>query len=144
MTGRDFLPLAIQLAAGNTEAEWRTAVSRAYYAAFHVARELFEDLGFRVPPMDRAHKHLVFRLSNCGEPQIQQVGFDLDSLRRLRNQADYDFQLVISQGVATARVQVAGRIIQTLDAIQDPVRTQITDAMKIYERDVLRDVTWHP
>ena len=24
------------------------------------------------------------------------------------------------------------------------VRTQITDTMKVYERDVLKDVTWHP
>jgi hypothetical protein len=26
----------------------------------------------------------------------------------------------------------------------EPIRTQITDAMKIYERDVLKTVTWHP
>jgi hypothetical protein len=29
-------------------------------------------------------------------------------------------------------------------AAVEPIRTQITDAMKIYERDVLKDVTWHP
>jgi uncharacterized protein (UPF0332 family) len=40
MTGRDFLALAMQLAGGGSEAEWRSATSRAYYAAFHVAREL--------------------------------------------------------------------------------------------------------
>jgi hypothetical protein len=26
----------------------------------------------------------------------------------------------------------------------EPTRSQIRDAMKIYERDVLHDVTWHP
>jgi hypothetical protein len=26
----------------------------------------------------------------------------------------------------------------------DPTRTLITDTMKVYERDVLHDVTWHP
>jgi hypothetical protein len=46
MNWRDFLPLATRLAAGTTEADWRTAVSRAYYAAFHVARRLFTDLKF--------------------------------------------------------------------------------------------------
>ena len=45
MAGPDFLPLAGRLVAGTTEPEWRTAVSRAYYAAFHVARRLLEDLG---------------------------------------------------------------------------------------------------
>jgi hypothetical protein len=38
---------------------------------------------------------------------------------------------------------MARRIIRILDAArQEPLRTQITDAMKIYERDVLRNVTW--
>ncbi|MGO9470234.1 MAG: hypothetical protein ACLQVF_39555 [Isosphaeraceae bacterium] len=36
MTGLDFLAVARQLAAVGTEAEWRSAISRAYYAAFHV------------------------------------------------------------------------------------------------------------
>jgi uncharacterized protein (UPF0332 family) len=38
MTGADFLPLAHRLAASSSEPEWRTAISRAYYAAFHAAR----------------------------------------------------------------------------------------------------------
>jgi hypothetical protein len=33
--------------------------------------------------------------------------------------------------------------LQLLDsAKQEPTRTQITDAMRIYERDVLGNVTW--
>ncbi|HVS37819.1 MAG TPA: hypothetical protein VMS17_19835 [Gemmataceae bacterium] len=50
MNERDFLRLAAVLAGGATEAEWRTAVGRAYYAAFHVARRLLEDLRFRAFP----------------------------------------------------------------------------------------------
>ena len=49
MNWRDFVPLAARLAAGAAEADWRTAVSRAYYAAIHVARRLLSDLGFTVP-----------------------------------------------------------------------------------------------
>ena len=41
MNWRDFLPLATRLAAGTTEADWRTAVSRAHYAAFHAGRAEF-------------------------------------------------------------------------------------------------------
>jgi hypothetical protein len=44
MNGRDFLLLATRLTLGNTEADGRTAVRRAYYAAFHVARRLLADL----------------------------------------------------------------------------------------------------
>ncbi len=56
MNWRDFLLVANRLTAGATEADWRTAVSRAYYAAFHVARRLLADLKFNVPRADRAHQ----------------------------------------------------------------------------------------
>jgi uncharacterized protein (UPF0332 family) len=145
MTGRDFLPLAAQLAAGTTEAEWRTAVSRSYYACFHVGRRLLSDLGFVVPRADRAHQYLVFRLSNSGEATVEQRGRDLETLRRLRNRADYDETPAFSQPQASAGVQLGERIIQALDAARlEPVRTQITDTMKTYDRDVLHDVTWTP
>jgi uncharacterized protein (UPF0332 family) len=133
------------LAAGATEADWRTAVSRAYYAAFHVARRLLADLSFTVPRADRAHQYLVYRLSNCGEAAGEQAGRDLETLRRLRNRADYDEVPALTQPQATAAVQLAEGIIGALDAArQEPARTHIRDAMIVYERDVLQDVTWQP
>jgi uncharacterized protein (UPF0332 family) len=144
MTGRDFLTLANQLAAGRTEAEWRSAVSRAYYAAFHVTRQLMEDLGFAVPRGERAHAYLWMRLYNCGDSRIQQAGADLNALRGLRNQGDYDLRRPLLQKIARPQVRLAQRIIQILDSMTQPsVRTLITDAMKTYERDVLHEVTWH-
>jgi uncharacterized protein (UPF0332 family) len=144
MTGHDFLPLASRLAAGSTEADWRTAVSRAYYAAFHVARQLLQDLRFRVPQADQAHRHLWLRLSNCGDPQVEQAGADLNVLRRNRNRADYELNLFFRQAEAYGHLRAAEQIIQVLDGLSPSVRTQITDAMKLYERVVLRDVTWQP
>ena len=145
MNWRDFLLLASRLAAGTTEADWRTAVSRAYYAAFHIARRLFADSGFTVPRADRAHQYLVFRLSNSGESIVEQAGRDLDTLRRLRNRADYDGTPALTQPQASAAVRIAEGIIQALDAArQEPVRTRIRDGMIAYERDVLHDVTWQP
>jgi uncharacterized protein (UPF0332 family) len=145
MNERDFLSLAHILAVRSEEAAWRSAISRGYYAAFHVARLLLEDLGFTVPRADRAHGYLWLRLANCGEASVQNAGSDLNLLRRHRNQADYDLTVGFTQGFTQGRVQAAEQIIQALDAAAlEPTRTQITDAMKIYERDVLHDVTWRP
>ena len=145
MNWSDFLLLATRLAAGTTEAEWRTAVSRAYYAAFHVARRLFGELNFTVPRADRAHQYLAFRLSNSGEPAVEQSGRDLETLRRLRNRADYDGTPAITQSQAAAAIQLAEGIVRMLDdARQEPARTRIRDGMIAYERDVLHDVTWRP
>jgi len=145
MDARNFLTTADQLAQGATEADWRSAVSRAYYAVFHVARRLFTTCGFTVPRADRAHSYLWLRLCNSGDAVVQRAGADLNALRRLRNHADYDVDRPLPQATALAQAQNARRVLQALDAAaQVPLKTQITDAMKIYERDVLKDVTWHP
>jgi uncharacterized protein (UPF0332 family) len=145
MDFRDFLPVAAALANGTAEAEWRSATSRGYYAAFHVARRLLLALGFRVPRADRAHGYLWLRLSNAGVPQVQTAGRLLNDLRRERNRADYDDHYTLIQGKAAQNVRFAEDAIRLFDsATVEPVRTQITDAMKVYERDVLHDVTWHP
>src|SRR5436305_11388317 len=106
MNWREFLALGNRLATGTTEADWRTAVSRAYYAAFHVARQLLADLNFTVPRADRAHQYLVFRLSNCGASAVEPAGRDLETLRRLRNRADYDGAPAVTQPQAAAAVRL--------------------------------------
>ena len=143
MNPRDFLTLATALAAGTTEAAWRSAVSRAYYAAFHAARQLLRDLGFRVPRGDQAHAYLWMRLSNCGGASLQRAGQLLNSLRTERNRADYDIDVPYPQAAAQPELGVAGQVIQTLDTGRvEPTRTQITNAMRTYEQTVLRVVTW--
>jgi uncharacterized protein (UPF0332 family) len=145
MNARDFLTLAQGLARQSAEAEWRTAVSRAYYAAFHVARDLLEGLGFTVPHADAAHGYLWLRLANSGNPQTVQAGNDLNAPRRDRNVADYELRRTILQGVALSRIGLASDVIRILDAATaEPTRTRITDEMKRYERNVLRNVTWRP
>jgi uncharacterized protein (UPF0332 family) len=144
MNVRDFLTVAKGLLLGTTEASWRSAVSRAYYSAFHVARQLLEQVGFAVPRADRAHSHLWLRLSNCGDPTIQLAGRELNNLRGLRNRADYEVDRPMSKDEAAGQVGVAEKIIEYLETAKaEPMRSQIINAMKAYERDVLQDVTWH-
>jgi uncharacterized protein (UPF0332 family) len=143
MDGKDFLEVAEALSTGYREAEWRSAVSRAYYAAFHVARRLLRQCGFLVPQGDQAHAFLWRRLSNCGHPDVVNAGQLLNSLRGRRNWADYDLETVFDQPLAFYDYHVAASIIDTLEAAEEEsVRTRITEAMKTYERDVLREVTW--
>src|SRR5437762_497526 len=82
--------VAHTLANGTTEADWRSGISRAYYAAFHVARRLLESLRFRVPRADRAHSYLWLRLSNAGDAAVVAAGRRLGDLRSDRNRSDYD------------------------------------------------------
>src|SRR5713101_728199 len=105
MNVRDFLTLAKALANETTEADWRSAVSRAYYGAFHVARQLLEDLGFTVPQADRAHAYLWLRLSNCGHAQLKEAGRAVNDLRRERNWSNYDLKRPLAQQLAAGEVR---------------------------------------
>ena len=71
MNPRKFLDQARRRIMGTVEEDWRTTVSRAYYAAFHVAGDLLTGLGFTVPNGEQAHAYLWLRLSNCGHQRTE-------------------------------------------------------------------------
>ena len=103
-----------------------------------------QSLRFVVPYGEQAHRHLWVRLSNCGDTQVMHAGADLNDLRRLRNQCDYDIHLTVLRARAQAQITRSEQIINLLDNLSPTTRILIRDAMKIYERDVLQDVTWTP
>jgi uncharacterized protein (UPF0332 family) len=66
MTGDDFISLATQLLAGKSEAHFRTAVGRAYYGAFHLARDFVRACGILVSSGPEAHRSVRWCLANSG------------------------------------------------------------------------------
>lgn len=141
-----FLELADELSTGTRQADWRTAISRAYYAAFHKARSLLWQGGFRVPDAEQAHAYLWLRLSNSGRPDVSNAGTLLNKLRSMRNWADYDFRQPLDGAAAIHHVGVAMDIVQLFHQLanEPAIFSRVIDAIKIYERDVLRQITWHP
>jgi uncharacterized protein (UPF0332 family) len=138
-----FLVLAERLLLGMAEEDWRSAVSRGYYAAFHGAREFMVGLGFQVPAAEQAHSYLWLRLSNTGHVPLDEAGRELSTLRTHRNTADYELADNLPQVDARHDVQAAREIMETLDdCLAEPIRTQVRDAMRDYERNILRNVTW--
>ena len=113
MNPRKFLVQARRLAPLKEEEDWRTAVSRAYYAAFHVACELLTGLRISVPNGEQAHGYVWLRLQNCGDAGTQTAGAQLKDLRGRRNKADYQLKLAANSASAQAAIQDADAIIQT-------------------------------
>lgn len=145
MDPRDFLTLAESLASEDDEAAWRSALSRAYYGAYHVARRLLSSCGFSAPRGDRAHAYLWLRLSNAANSEVVATGRNLQALRGYRNFADYDLDRPFPRTLAKNQVRIAQHAVLVLEsAAAEPVKSQITDAIKTYERDILQEVTWKP
>ena len=144
MNPRDFLLVADDLLEGMREADWRTAVSRAYYAAFLVAVELFREAGFAVPQDQGGHKYVYRRLNNSGREEVVTAADHLRTLRTSRNLADYEVRGRLQLREAVRQVALARTVIRLLDELaeSEAVLAPVVEAMRVYERDVLGQVTF--
>jgi len=90
MNAVDFITLAGRWAItpGAGAAQYRSAVSRAYYGAFHVAAQFLGSLSHDCPEYD-GHDFVIKCLSNCGVSEAATVGGILRNLRMSRRDADY-------------------------------------------------------
>ena len=141
MGGTDFLHLAVRLSGGATEAEWRSAVSRAYYGAFHLAGDFVESCGVTLPKTSEAHDKLQWCLAHSGNPQLPPLAERLNSLRAARNVAAYD--LTSSEfgkrGSVLVAIQRAQQIVDGLVRVRsqsDFVETR--SAIREYASSTLR------
>jgi hypothetical protein len=126
MNWEAYLVLARGLAGHRHEASERSAVSRAYYGAFNLSRRWLEA---NVTPIDRRYAHeqvwetfKVAGLATADNGDRWQLVGDLgNSLRRLRNQADYDDKVNFPDGAegAVATAERINRLLGELE-IADP------------------------
>lgn len=126
MQGRAFLAVARELAAGITEAHWRTSVIQAYYALMLESRDALRCWGRPLPPHQNVHSYVRLQLLYAGDPDLKSIGMELDDLIRQRNTGSYDlsFQSIFaSAATAQGIVQDVDALLALLDAIEaDPVR----------------------
>jgi hypothetical protein len=122
MDGRAFLGVARELAAGSSEAHWRSSVGRAYYALLHEVLGTLRRWGFALPPRDKVHAFARLKLVYATDPDLKRIGLTLETLGRLRNSADYQHSLpgpFVSAGVAVqalADAEAAAVLLDALDA----------------------------
>jgi len=144
MNGRDFLDVAYDLIGGTREADWRSGLSRAYYAGFHCAHDFFTAAGFAVPISDQVHVYLWRRLSNSGHMDLRQAGRLMEDYRRRRNWADYEMARALDQSTAHDVIRNVDDIIRLLDSVPTlpEVHQEVVKQVRAYEKDVLREDTW--
>jgi uncharacterized protein (UPF0332 family) len=84
--------------ANKEEAFLRSAISRAYYAAFVSARNLLRDKdGLEIPKAD-VHNFVITKFLTSRNPMRQKIGSNLFDLRKIRNLADYRDDVTTQQG----------------------------------------------
>lgn len=111
---RKYLELAKQLsglqsAGYSQEASDRTAISRAYYAAFCWARNYAEQhFGFRRTGRGEDHRLLRDYLKK----RIPEIASNLNKLRGWRNASDYEDEIPGLRNKVRASIRLADKVIQ--------------------------------
>jgi uncharacterized protein (UPF0332 family) len=114
---QDFLRVAEDLAARGDEAALRSAISRAYYAAFCSARNYLRDVqGRTIPKTGAAHRIVWDEFEAGSDNSRRQVATLGVRLRRSRNRADYDDELARVADIANDAIHNANNV---LDLLQD-------------------------
>ena len=116
----DYLLLAQTLfsgARGNSleEAKLRSAISRAYYAAFCLARNhLIHKEGVIVRPSSGVHMKVIDRFKYSRDRRKRRIGTNLNRLRIDRNKSDYEDRMGNLYKKAELDLKIAEQIIATL------------------------------
>ena len=89
MDGRAFLDSVQLLMTVPTEANWRSAVSRAYYAMLNETRSALERWGFSVPATAHVDDFVISRFNAVPILDLLRVADALLRLKENREPADY-------------------------------------------------------
>ncbi len=119
---RRYLSLAEHvLAASEDEAAWRSALSRAYYAAFLVAREYVDGRGIKGRARSGrrlgSHERVIFSVGAIPDEMSSTMRNTLFRLKRLRTNADYDLDYVDAQEHIGEALEDAERVIAWIDGL---------------------------
>lgn len=116
----EILGVANELANGLTQAHWRSAASRAYYASFHALKAWHASLPMpgRVGSANGEHEQLIQQLASpdklCSPEQAKLSRWfagQLDLLRAMRILGDYRLGDSITQAQAMTACSIAKSII---------------------------------
>jgi hypothetical protein len=115
-----YLDLAIELyeqaeSSGHCDANWRSSISRAYYATYHLSCQLLKDKwGILLPASVSAHGQIVDEL--CKKRQYS-IAWKLARLRVDRNIADYKDTFADLETIVKKDIKRAKRIASVLNRI---------------------------
>lgn len=116
-----YIALAKNLSALPDEAAQRSAISRAYYSAFHAANGILKINGIQTFPKDQRKSHdkvwNVYKESH--KKDCRRIGNRAARLMEDRNDADYDGARVFNPGEATTFITDVENLLTSIGVPQN-------------------------
>jgi hypothetical protein len=131
MHWNEFQTTADRLVQGTTEGDWRSAISRSYYALFHYFREFLLGHRLNLGQSGQSHFNLYSGLLHCGLIPVEALAPRIDDLRTSRVWADYDIGRTITAAIAQRCVQEGRAIIASFQALLTTLSpVQVADGVR--------------
>lgn len=123
----DFLSLA-DFSQESTEIQKRNAISRSYYAAYHVAEMVRILDRLSLPDISGGiHKKLCYALQQSDNEELKIAGYDLNRQRIARAKADYNLAETIGFRVAEREtkknINLFDRLTRYLESLKEQGRS---------------------
>ena len=124
---------------GALPVEFRSAISRAYYAAFHFGLDSLKRMGFPIVQNQDAHQAVYRHLNNSRDGELVKAASMMNDLRTRRNHADYELDRhdVEEQKNAKMLVRQAAKLIEIIERrCNSETRRQIIEAIQDWKSRV--------
>jgi len=114
---RDYLILSEELAKRSEESCLRTSISRAYFAAWCIARNKKGYKNYKPKGGKNIHWIIINAYKNAKDKALRKVGWNLDELRKTRNDADYNEDKRVNKELAERMLILAKGISDNLKSV---------------------------
>ncbi len=111
--------LAVRLANGTEEADWRSASSRAYYAGYHRAMLSANHCPDNSNQKMGSHERLSDRFSLHNSVGARSIAYVLIGMKKQRHVADYEIDGHFFQSYAKGQVATFGALNEKLVSFDD-------------------------
>ena len=108
----------------NCAEELRSAISRAYYGAYHEARMFLERVpGVNISTGSKGHGEVQHHFAGLPDAEVEKIGHHLSTLQGVRITADYRLtdKTVETIAEATIYVKLAAQIFRTIGSVKSSV-----------------------
>jgi uncharacterized protein (UPF0332 family) len=113
----NYLTLATELSERAEEHCLRTAISRAYYYVFHLARQRVEDNEFYIAKGENSHRQVWEKFERDPDVRCQKLYIKARQIQDKRKRADYDLTYPKIEAEFPALIDLAKKFAQDLDAL---------------------------
>jgi uncharacterized protein (UPF0332 family) len=139
--GKEFLGVAEHLLqqGNHREAFFRSAISRAYYAAFNYVLFVLRQGRVEIPFTGQAHVKLPQCLQNSTNDILRSIGRIINDLKKSRRKADYELGVQITRKKTQDTINDANMVISEFnryfEQLDSNEKNDILDKMKRFLRE---------